>query len=379
MNITIKTLQQKVFQIDADGEDTVGKLKEKIFEAHGHPVDSQKLIYAGRVLPNSKTVASCEIKEKDFLVLMVAKLKPNFSTPATTSSTSAAPSTAPALAPAPPAAPTAPEAASAPSVPAPQTTTAPTTAPASAETTQSATGDFITGAALQGTIQNMMEMGFDREQVVRALRASYNNPERAVEYLFSGIPDHAEEPSAPAQPAPGNAPAQAPAAAPAAPAPAPATGQPQNLFQLAQQQQQQQQGVGGLGVGAGLGGPAGLAALQGNHPQMAQLRDLVSQNPALIQPLIQQLAAANPQLAQSLAANPEELLNYLGGGGEGGEGSEEGLGGVQVVNVTPEEQAAIERLEALGFPRQAVIEAYFACDKNEELAANYLFEMGGDP
>lgn len=125
-----------------------------------------------------------------------------------------------------------------------------------------------------------------------------------------------------------------------------------SLFQLAQQQQQQQQGVGGLGVGAGLGGPAGLAALQGNHPQMAQLRDLVSQNPALIQPLIQQLAAANPQLAQSLAANPEELLNYLGGGGEGGEGSEEGLGGVQVVNVTPEEQAAIERVSCYPVWRQ---------------------------
>lgn len=43
-----------------------------------------------------------------------------------------------------------------------------------------------------------------------------------------------------------------------------------------------------------------------------------------------------------------------------------------------EELGAITNLEALGFSRNRAVQAYFACDKNEELAANFLFEQAAD-
>ena len=52
MQITLKTLQQKTFQVEIAPSETVAALKQKIEADKGDafPVDGQKLIYAGKIL-----------------------------------------------------------------------------------------------------------------------------------------------------------------------------------------------------------------------------------------------------------------------------------------------------------------------------------------
>eukprot|EP00727_Mastigamoeba_balamuthi_P010062 m51a1_g5679 hypothetical protein (454) ;mRNA; r:966409-968654 len=453
MQITIKTLQQLQFPLEVESTDTILVVKQKISatRGEGHNPEWQKLVFAGKILADDMTVASYGIKEKDFLVLMVRK--PAGATAAAPAhpqaqAQPAAPASAPAVAPAaaPATAPAAAPAASpAPAVPAtatgPAAEQAPATAPAAAPT---APGNVLAvGSEYERYVTQLCEMGFEREQVVKALRAAFNNPDRAVEYLMTSIPEIHEAlpgargpaqqqqqqgqahpvahhnldgeyedgdeddeemvlvdeagnvidpssipeiadalPGARAQPAGGAMPQQGsggfampgviahPGAQPGEQQQQPAQTASQPAAQPAQPAQ------------PAAGGP--LAFLRSN-PQFQQIRVLLQQQPQLLPAIMQSLAQSNPQLVQLINQHQQEFIALINeAGAPGGASAGAGAGApapaqpqVQI-QFTPEERAAIERLEAMGFERSMVIQAYIACDRNEELAANFLLEHGFD-
>merc|ERR1712203_11531 len=166
-------------------------------------------------------------------------------------------------------------------------------------------------------------------------------------------------------------------------------------------------GGGGGGAGAGAGGvsaaaagvtapapgsaPAGenpLAFLR-DHEMFQQIRSVIQQNPGMLSTMLQQIGQSNPQLLQIISQNQEAFIRMINEGeaGEEGEGGIPGLPGEGpgdaldqpgVIQVSPQDKEAIERLKALGFPEHLVVQAYFACEKNENLAANFLLSQNFD-
>lgn len=321
MLLTLKTLQQHSFQVEIDSEETVKALKLKIEVEKGkdYASDNQRLIYAGKILLDDNKLSSYNIDEKKFIVIMVTKPKSEGNETAAAASEPVASASnesgdkkdkkSPVEEKPAPAAQTEPERAADP--------------PAVAVDPE-----------FEVTVTSIMDMGYSRQQVEQALRASFNNRERAVEYLITGIPEDLLDPEEEAS-----------------------DDDP-------------------------------LAFLR-DQPQFQQMRSVIQQNPNLLNAVLQQIGQTNPALLQAISQHQQafvrmlnEPVNPTAASANVEESTLEAPPLAQppqnVIQVSPTDKEAIERLKALGFPEHMVIQAYFACEKNENLAANFLLSQNFD-
>ncbi|CAA3006116.1 ubiquitin receptor RAD23c-like [Olea europaea subsp. europaea] len=339
MKISVKTLKGTHFAVEVKPDDKVEDVKKTIETAQGsdiYPAAQQMLIYQGKVLKDGSTLEENNVAENSYVVIMLTKNKSSSGEGSTTSNAPAATMSAPP--------PTTPASATS-QVPVTTPAPVPIPPPAPAGTAVSdvydqAASSLVAGNNLDGAVQQILDMGggtWDRETVVRALRAAFNNPERAVEYLYSGIPEPVEVPptggSAPVSQVP-NLSAQPQQAS--QPGIVPSTGPNANPLDLFPQ--------GIPSIGSNAGGANNLDFLR-NSPQFQALRAMVQANPQILQPMLQELGKQNPHLVRLIQEHQADFLRLINEPVEGGEGNILGqLAGAvpQALTVTPEEREAID-------------------------------------
>lgn len=297
-------------------------------------VSQLKLVYSGKVLQDDKTMESLKVKEGDSIIFMILKAKKELLAPAAPAAPAAAISDA-------------------------------ASAVSSVPNTQEPGSAFAQGDEREATITNIMEMGYERPQVEAALRAAFNNPHRAVEYLLTGIPESFQS-------------SVAPPTAVAEPDSHDDTNDDsnhgENLFEQAAAAHQ--------GGNDDASAPSGLSEL-GDDAQMNLLRNMLETSPEMLQQFIEQMSESNPQIAALIQQDPEGFMRtFMGragdeagfevddGEGEGAHGDEPGT---VRISLTEQDENAINRLCELGFDRDMAVQVYLACDKNEEVAADILF------
>ena len=74
MQIFVRTLTGKTATIEVDGTETIADLKEKLREREGIPADQQRLVFAGKLLEDDRTISDYNIR-KESTVHLLLRLK----------------------------------------------------------------------------------------------------------------------------------------------------------------------------------------------------------------------------------------------------------------------------------------------------------------
>ncbi|AET39042.1 Rad23p Ecym_3572 [Eremothecium cymbalariae DBVPG len=443
MHITInfKDFKKEKLPLQLSPTATIAEAKQLLAKEKQCDESQLKMIFSGKVLQDGHTLDACKLKDGDQVIFMISKKKTGtlMSPAATTTSTETkvTEAAAPGIRAVESSSDKAKKTAGAPEGTAMAATTSSAVAAVDAGAAQptNTTGSdsnppdhgFVTGSQRNETIERIMEMGYERSQVESALRAAFNNPDRAVEYLLMGIPEHLQAAPQPA----GSGVVAASQSMDTSSAIAPtvesatagvttatthtggASAHEDNLFaQAAAAESGDTAGVTEASATGTLShGSSPLQTIGLTFEDLMQLRGVINGDPEALPPLLESLSDRYPEVREQIMGNPEMfismLLQAVGGAipsdslddamsfrteGEGEDGnthanSEANPDGAVVsvseaaqdrLQLTSDDITAIDRLCELGFDRDLVVQVYVACDKNEDITADMLFNNYAD-
>jgi UV excision repair protein RAD23 len=343
MKLTVKSLKQVPYEVEVESDASLVKdLKLAVEKAHGFDSQTMKLVFNGQVLDDAKKLSECNIKEGNVVVMMSAKAKPinvqkeeakteekvpvsNVPVGGNVSQVGAGTGTGTGA-----------------------STTANVNRPQAQAQAQVQAKDY------SNEVNTLMEFGFPKSECEAAIKAARGNVNIATEFLISGIPDNLPQEDIVG----GNGSEVEPNS------PLAVLRNTASIVKvLCYNNPSQLQNI--------------LLTLQQNSPE---LMELIRENEEEFKALIQQPITEDDMRAFqefNRGARGESQSSGQGsqmGQGHGGYGQDQSSSGRNVIKLSKTDYDAVGRLKELGFTEMDAVQAYFACDKNEEVAANFLWE-----
>jgi UV excision repair protein RAD23 len=413
MKITIKSLKQVPYEVEIVSDElSIKDLKTEIEIKHGFEAESIKILFKGSMLDDKKQIKEYKIVEGETLTMMSSKVKPQNINKNPESKI--------------------PEESKENNVNNNNSNNnyikenrknESSTKPKSTTTTQNLASGLINSLNNKNNNNNnankepekdysaeakqLAEMGFGEVEALRAVKAAKGNLERAVDFLYNGIPENSASLSA------------------------------QNYLQgvpLLEDFLDQDEEEGEEAEEGDFNGeipltfeidPHMLDSLDLKDPNSLKIiasfvKVLISEDPSSLQNLLEDIEETNPEIIEFIKEHEDEFkqlisapledkdlekflpiannpnLNMNLSGNESNQNNEDMLkdkekdykdqdpeiigdsAGLDVEGIkgafSEAEKESIERLKMLGFSEEEVCQAYVACEKNEMLTANFLLE-----